>query len=68
MDLQLDEENKVLRVRACENGIRVHAGGSFSFAKLVLKKITGDKEHISIALTLEDDGWWYGSYEEARHG
>lgn len=68
IELQIDDESKMLRISASPEGFRVQKYGTFSCSKRVFETISKDKNPVSIPLTLSDDGWWYGSYEEAQHG
>lgn len=61
IDIQIDEEARQIRIGRDENGYRVEPkGGQFS-CSIRLFEILGAER---IFLTLADDGWWYGSYEE----
>ncbi|WP_428945272.1 hypothetical protein ACQK5W_04120 [Pantoea sp. FN060301] len=67
-ELELDEVTKQVRVRCgTESGVKLSgaAGGQFSVSKSFGRKvIPSGKEKTHIALTLSDDGWWYGNYGE----
>jgi len=58
IDIQIDEESRILRVREADNGVKVHSKGTFSCSICVFK-ITGKQK---IGLTQREDGWWYGNY------
>lgn len=71
IDLQIDDESKMLRISASAEGFKVQKYGTFSCSRRVFEKISKDKKPVTIPLTLGGDGWWYGSYdaqEEAKHG
>lgn len=59
IDIQIDEENKTIRIGRYENGVKVNERqGSFSCSISVFE-IVGN---IRISLTDGNDGWWYGEY------
>jgi hypothetical protein len=61
VDIQLDEELKKIRCKEAENGNQVGSNNGQFGITMHLVNVVG-KERI--ALTLGDDGWWYGSYAD----
>ncbi|WBG90048.1 hypothetical protein N5580_13225 [Pantoea piersonii] len=60
IDIQIDEETKQIRIGKNEKGYRVEPkGGQFSCSLRVFEIVGGER----IFLTLSDDCWWYGSYQ-----
>lgn len=60
IDIQLDEQAKKIRCKEVEHGNKVgKVNGQFGITKHLFN-VCGTER---IALTLADDGWWYGSYE-----
>ncbi|MDF9909589.1 UNVERIFIED_ORG: hypothetical protein OKW14_001515 [Pantoea brenneri] len=60
VDIQIDEETNQIRCREDAEGTLCGVNnGQFGFSKSILKIVGYER----ISLTLADDGWWYGSYE-----
>ncbi|CBX44565.1 hypothetical protein P88_00540 [Erwinia phage phiEt88] len=65
IDIEIDFVGKMLRIGEHPEGFRVNAKtGQFSCSRRVLDEIGSER----IALALDEDGWWYGSYAEAEGG
>ncbi|HHQ6628490.1 TPA: hypothetical protein ACSTL5_005077, partial [Serratia fonticola] len=68
VDIQIDEDTKVIRIGKADKGIKVNSkNGLFSCSAKVSSAVGKQK----ISLSDGGDGWWYGSYagdaqEEAK--
>jgi hypothetical protein len=61
IDIQIDEDNKTIRLGEYENGVMVtQRQGVFSCSVSVFNAVG----KCRISLTDGGDGWWYGSYKE----
>ena len=58
IDIQIDFEEKNIRIGECENGFSCDANGTFSCPNRVTDTVGTER----ILLTDGGDGWWYGSY------
>lgn len=60
IDIQIDEDNKTIRLGEYENGVMVtQRQGVFSCSVSVFNAVG----KCRISLTDGGDGWWYGSYK-----
>ncbi len=58
IDIQIDEQERKIRLGADQRGVSCNATGTFSCSVKVYQ-IIGDKR---INLSDGGDGWWYGNY------
>ncbi|OIX96245.1 hypothetical protein BFS14_01920 [Serratia fonticola] len=70
VDIQVCEETKRVRVKESDEGFRVHKTGALTMSgDTYLAVAAGRTGKIQVALNLNDDGWWYGSYAQGdNHG
>ena len=65
IDIEIDEDSKVLRIAQVDGGFKVGSNGAFSMSKKVFRTISPSQNLPRIIeLKLSEDGWWYGSYGE----
>lgn len=63
IDIEIDEERKMLRVGLIADGFQVSKTGSFSCSKRIFRTICPNSNNtIRVPLELHQDGLWYGSY------
>ncbi|NXZ86400.1 hypothetical protein HZI30_05545 [Serratia fonticola] len=70
VDIQVCKETKRLRVKESDEGFRVQKTGQLTMSgDTYLAVAAGRTGKIHVALNLNEDGWWYGSYAQGdNHG